>query len=283
MSGKKKRNDDAGGNGGAGASPTAAAGPVGTPAEEDDATVAEEGSEEADWTETFLSDPANDMMCAVDTEYIEDDFNLTGLEDLVPNFEYAVEIILNVEHENLTEKEQEVIHGNAERLYGLIHARFITTARGISLMAQKYVREEFGTCPRVLCDDQPVLPVGTSDLPEVDHVKLYCPSCKDIFHPHKSRYTQVDGAYFGSSFPQLFLMQYPEFVPAVTRDTYVPRVFGFRMASAAHTRTPRQESSAAARSGKREYEEPPSRKPPMQVNDYVGNGKAPLVKKFMDR
>jgi hypothetical protein len=39
-------------------------------------------------------------------------------------------------------------------------------------------------CPRrVLCDGQPCLPVGNSDLPGVSTVKIFCPKCEDIYYP----------------------------------------------------------------------------------------------------
>lgn len=39
------------------------------------------------------------------------------------------------------------------------------------------------TFPRVLCDGQPCLPVGTSDLPGTSTVKIFCPKCEDIYYP----------------------------------------------------------------------------------------------------
>jgi hypothetical protein len=36
---------------------------------------------------------------------------------------------------------------------------------------------------RVLCDGQPCLPVGTSDLPNTSTVKIFCPKCEDVYYP----------------------------------------------------------------------------------------------------
>lgn len=47
-------------------------------------------------------------------------------------------ILDNESDEELTEEQQEVIERNAEVLYGLIHARFITTAHGQQLMLDKF-------------------------------------------------------------------------------------------------------------------------------------------------
>lgn len=80
-------------------------------------------------------------------------------------------------------------------LYGLIHARFVLTSRGMAAMAEKYNNQQFGRCPRVLCHGQPVLPVGRSDLPRNYTVNVYCPMCQDIYHPKSSRAASIDGAH----------------------------------------------------------------------------------------
>ena len=41
--------------------------------------------------------------------------------------------------------------------------------------------------------------------------------------------SNVDGAYFGTTFPHLLLMTYPGLRPPKVQDSYTPRVFGFRL------------------------------------------------------
>lgn len=57
-------------------------------------------------------------------------------------------------------------------LYGLIHARFIISSRGLHIMRAKYLNGVFGACPRVLCDRQLVLPVGMSEDLSISRVKV---------------------------------------------------------------------------------------------------------------
>jgi hypothetical protein len=40
---------------------------------------------------------------------------------------------------------------------------------------------------------------------------------------------ELDGAYFGTTFPHLFFMTYEDKVPVPCREVYVPRVFGFKV------------------------------------------------------
>ena len=103
-----------------------------------------------------------------------------------------------------------VIESSAELLYGLIHQRYITSRPGIQQMLEKYELGHFGHCPRVCCNATKVLPVGCSDTPGVETVKLFCPSCFDIYTPPNSRFQTVDGAFFGTTFGCLFFMTFPE-------------------------------------------------------------------------
>jgi casein kinase II subunit beta len=89
----------------------------------------------------------------------------------------------------LTEEQQELVDAAAENLYGLIHARYIITSKGLNAMYDKFVDFNFGRCPRVLCEDNALLPVGRSDLARKHTVALYCPRCNDIYHPRSTRHS----------------------------------------------------------------------------------------------
>lgn len=89
--------------------------------------------------------------------------------------------------------------------------------RGISQL-DKYKRADFGRCPRVLCYQQPLLPVGLSDLPFQKAVKLFCPRCEDIYSPKSSRHGTIDGAFFGSTFPHMLVSVSSSLLRAVDAD-----------------------------------------------------------------
>ena len=78
-------------------------------------------------------------------------------------------------------------------------------------MSEKYELAHFGACPRTFCDQVRTLPVGLSDVPGEDTVKLFCPSCLDVYVPPNSRFQTVDGAFFGRTFGALFLLTFPEY------------------------------------------------------------------------
>jgi len=186
-------------------------------------------SDEGSWVNWFMSLKGNEYFVEVDEEYIQDDFNLTGLNSVVPHYDYAIDMILDNETEELTDGQYEIVAAASEMLYGLIHARYILTTRGLSQMLEKYQAVEFGRCPRVYCQGQPLLPVGQSDLPQTHTVKLFCCRCQDIYHSKLLRHTNLDGAYFGTTFPHLFFQTYPEFVPYKPTAHYAPRIFGFKI------------------------------------------------------
>ena len=56
----------------------------------------------------------------------------------------------------------------------------------------------------------------------------------------------ADGAYFGTTFPHLLLMTYPSLRPPPATDTYVPRVFGFKLHPSALGREPAGAGAASS-------------------------------------
>nr|CCC95659.1 unnamed protein product [Trypanosoma congolense IL3000] len=186
------------------------------------------------WIVWFCEMKSHEFFCVVDRDFIDDDFNLTGLSTMVSFYHYALDLILDLETQSnsrLTDEQQRLVESSAETLYGLIHARFITTPRGLKLMEEKFAEAEFGRCPRVFCGGQAVLPVGQSDVVRESSVKLFCPKCQDIYYPRSSRHRMLDGAFWGTTFPHLFLMHLRESGKLIPRpkQQYVPRIYGFRL------------------------------------------------------
>jgi len=191
------------------------------------------------WVSYFLTLKGNEFFCEVEEDYIEDNFNLTGLVSQIPHYDFALDLICDIENdEDFSDEHLEMIEHDAEILYGLIHARYILTNRGLHAMMDKFRHGDFGTCPRVMCSHQPLLPVGLVEEKGKESVKLYCAYCKDVYKCKSSRHENIDGAYFGSTFAHLFFLVFPEFQPkASNRQSYVPRVFGFKLHPTSHAQS----------------------------------------------
>ncbi len=95
-------------------------------------------------------------------------------------------------------------------------------------MKVKYLSKDFGECPRLLCRGHSVLPMGTTDEPKQNHVKLFCPKCKDAYNCSLT-HINIDGAFFGPTFPNLFFMTFTDLIPENKVELHVPRVFGFKI------------------------------------------------------
>lgn len=168
------------------------------------------------WISWFLSSKGNEYFCEVDEDFILDRFNLTGLNNEIVNYPQALDLITDNLDDDIQDDFRASLDVQARLLYGLIHARWIVTTRGLAKMLEKYKRIEFGRCPRVLCQQQPLLPVGLTDVPYEKSVKLYCGRCEDIYSPKSSRHGSIDGAYFGTTFPHLLFLVYPTLIPPKT-------------------------------------------------------------------
>ena len=71
--------------------------------------------------------------------------------------------------------------------------------------------------------------MGTSDVFRTATVKIFCPKCEDIYFPRSKYQGNIDGAYYGTTFPHLFLMTYGYLKPQRSNAAYVPRIFGFKI------------------------------------------------------
>lgn len=63
-----------------------------------------------------------------------DRFNLTGLNTEVPYYQYALDLVTDVFDLDCEDEMREQIETAARHLYGLVHARYIVTTRGLQKM-----------------------------------------------------------------------------------------------------------------------------------------------------
>ncbi|KAI9780606.1 MAG: casein kinase 2 regulatory subunit [Peltula sp. TS41687] len=181
------------------------------------------------WRDWFISSRGNEYFCEIDEEYLTDRFNLTGLNTEVQYYQYALDLVTDVFDLDCDDDMREQIEKSARHLYGLVHARYIVTTRGLAKMLDKYKKSDFGKCPRVHCGAHALLPTGLTDNAGLTAVKLYCAKCEDVYNPKSSRHAAIDGAYFGTSFHNILFQVYPALNPKKSVERYEPRVFGFRV------------------------------------------------------
>ena len=193
--------------------------------------------EPQDWIHWFCKLRGNEYFVEVDENFIKNEENLVGIK-----YKNFLRILLSQKSPNDTSLTPELLEELQEirEIYGYIHKRFINTPMGLGLMREKFINGAFGYCPRMLCNKQVLLPVGLSEDIRYSQVKVFCPLCqevykpRDIFYGYSERkpfkFDLPDGIFFGTSFPQTFLMHFPDLDPRINEPTrFIPKLFGFRI------------------------------------------------------
>lgn len=93
------------------------------------------------WRDWFISTRGHEYFCEIDEEYLTDRFNLTGLQQEVQYYQYALDLITDVFDFDCDDDIREQIEKSARHLYGLVHARYIITTRGLQKMVRKRTRD----------------------------------------------------------------------------------------------------------------------------------------------
>jgi hypothetical protein len=85
----------------------------------------------------FVSSRGNEYFCEIDEDYLTDRFNLTGLNTEVSYYQYALDLVTDVFDLDADDDLREQIEKSARHLYGLVHARYIVTTRGLAKMVRE--------------------------------------------------------------------------------------------------------------------------------------------------
>ena len=64
---------------------------------------------------------------------------------------------------------------------------------------------------------------------KTSRLKTFCPRCEEVYLP-KNKNVAIDGAFFGTSFAHIFLMNYPNAVVLPPKIYYYePQINGFKV------------------------------------------------------
>jgi casein kinase II subunit beta len=194
-------------------------------------------AEPTDWIHWFCKLKGNEYFVEVDEDFIKKEENLEGID--VKNY---IKVILSERKTKDFNLTQELLRDLQEirDVYGFIHKRFINTPEGLGLIREKFINGIFGYCPRMLCNKQVMLPVGLSEDIRYSQVKVFCPLCQEVYKPRDIfygysdkkiiKFDLPDGVFFGTSFPQSFLMHFPDLDPRINNTLkYIPKLYGFRI------------------------------------------------------
>ena len=191
------------------------------------------------WIKQICENQNYSWLVPIEESWAGDWFNQHGIKDNFDRFDQAIELITEKktkEWSYYTEEECKLIHSQAIRIYGLLHARWICQPKGMELMKEKYEKGFFGKCPRTLCDGCNLIPIGTTLVLRRHSVKLFCPKCYDIYRAPP--YPIIDGGFFGPAFPHMFLCEYTTFNKSHLFIPFIQKAFGFKIRKDNNSRKP---------------------------------------------
>lgn len=172
------------------------------------------------WVGNFLKRNENVGLLTIQNSFLQDKFNLVGLNKYIPNINRSFDTLRGVSSSKY-EKEEAL-------LYYLLHQRYVLSITGMAKMLERILTNFYGECRRMGCEDFPLIPFGLSNNPRISSVKLYCHNCNNVFDPENAL-SNLDGCSFGSTFPHLLTLTYKEKFTKKKYGNYVPRIFGFRV------------------------------------------------------
>ena len=185
------------------------------------------------WVDWLLTTSYGTYFVKIDDGYLNNVFNYYGLRQKVPYFKYAYDLIRGpyLDPKERPKEWPKDMDSYGLCLYGLLHARYLLTTEGQNAMLVKYNSGKFPHCPRTLCRGTCCLPYGSSDNIGQTSIQMFCPNCNDIYSINDEPSNFTDGAFFGPSWVHSFLKHFPHLVPSEQPEKYVPRIFGFRVAT----------------------------------------------------
>ncbi|EQB60260.1 casein kinase ii subunit beta [Vairimorpha apis BRL 01] len=175
--------------------------------------------EEDYWMRDFFMKKENSLLARIPDVYLNDTFNLIGLNKKIKDLEACYNAILDFNKSTDFSEES--------ALYYLIHQRYIYTMSGLEDILDKVLNKEFGSCIRVNCAT-PLIPIGLNNEPRVSTTKMYCYNCVCIYLP-KGPIKALDGCAWGKYFPHFLLLTYPYKFKKRKIQEYVPKIYGFRI------------------------------------------------------
>lgn len=182
------------------------------------------------WVDQFLSFPQNNWLSRIDEEFLSNTANHKGIQDKLPHFYEALELLIDNQSDEWKSFDCDKIseiNSVAITLYHALHYHWSLTQKGMLRVKEKFLKGDFGVCPRYMCNNQHLLPKGCQSKSPIYY--SYCPRCNDIYESQMSGSTLARAFCYHPKFPQIFLKNYPEFITRDKFEVFEPRPIGFKL------------------------------------------------------